>query len=121
MRHFTIVPALLAVALIAPHQAHAHAHLTAASPAVGSTVQAAPTEVTITYTEGVEPKFSTIEVLDAAGTRVDTANVHILPDDNKRLSVGVKPLSPGVYKVIWHATAVDTHKTEGDFSFTVGK
>ncbi|RYY11978.1 MAG: copper resistance protein CopC, partial [Alphaproteobacteria bacterium] len=39
--------------------------------------------------------------------------------DNKVLSVEVPTLAPGTYKVIWHATAVDTHKTEGNFSFTV--
>ncbi len=112
-------PLMLAVLLLSPRGAQAHAHLTAASPSVDSTVPTAPHEVTITYTEGVEPKFSTIEVLNAAGARVDTADVHTAPDDNKRLSVGVKPLPSGVYQVIWHATAVDTHKTEGHFSFTV--
>jgi len=109
------------VLLSAPQWAQAHAHLTAASPAVDSTVPTAPHEVSITYTEGVEPKFSTIEVLNAAGARVDTADVHTAPDDNKRLSVSVKPLPPGVYQVIWHATAVDTHKTQGHFSFTVSQ
>jgi methionine-rich copper-binding protein CopC len=35
--------------------------------------------------------------------------------------VALKPLRAGVYKVIWHATAVDTHKTDGSFNFTVSK
>jgi hypothetical protein len=30
-----------------------------------------------------------------------------------------QPLKPGVYKVIWHAVSVDTHKTQGSFQFTV--
>jgi copper resistance protein C len=38
-----------------------------------------------------------------------------------RMSVGLKALSPGTYHVHWHALSVDTHKTEGSFSFTVGK
>jgi copper resistance protein C len=32
----------------------------------------------------------------------------------------VKPLAPGVYQVQWHVISVDTHRTQGNFSFTVG-
>ena len=78
-----------------------------------------PREIAITYSEGIEPKFSTIEVQDTAGKPVATQNLHTAPSDNKVLSVEVPTLAPGTYKVIWHATAVDTHKTEGNFSFTV--
>ena len=99
--------------------AHSHAHLRTAAPAVGSTVQASPPEVAITFTEGVEPRFSTIEVQDAAGRRVDRNDVHTTLGDNKVLSVGVPQLAPGLYTVNWHATAVDTHKTEGKFQFTI--
>ena len=97
----------------------AHAFLKSATPPVGSTVQAAPSNVVIDYTEGVEPKFSTIEVQDAAGARVDSGAVQTTAGDNKRLTVGLKPLKPGTYKVTWHATSTDTHKTEGTYSFTV--
>ena len=41
-------------------------------------------------------------------------------DDPATLSVPLRPLSTGVYKVTWHATSVDTHKTEGSYTFTVG-
>ena len=120
MRH-TIRTALIALcattAAVGP--AFAHAHLRSAAPAVDSTVEAAPSEVAITYSEGVEPKFSTIEVDDAAGKRVDKQNPHTAASDNKVLAVGLPSLSPGTYKVIWHATAVDTHKTEGTFTFTI--
>jgi hypothetical protein len=40
-------------------------------------------------------------------------------DDGRMLSVKLKPLPPGVYAVEWHVTSVDTHKTEGHFTFTV--
>jgi methionine-rich copper-binding protein CopC len=29
-------------------------------------------------------------------------------------------LPSGTYKASWHVLSVDTHTTEGDFSFTVG-
>jgi methionine-rich copper-binding protein CopC len=35
------------------------------------------------------------------------------------LSVQLPKLVPGTYTVSWHVTSVDTHKTEGNFQFTV--
>jgi copper resistance protein C len=100
-------------------QALAHALLQSASPAVGSTVRAAPAQVEITFSEGVEPRFSAIEVRDGAGQRVDKGDAHTAPRDDRHLAVSLGPIPPGTYKVAWHATSVDTHKTEGSFTFTV--
>ena len=101
-------------------KALAHADLASADPAAGTTVKTAPTEVSIAFTEEVEPKFSSIEVLDAGGKRVDDGKAHTAPDNEKLLSVGLKPLAPGTYKVIWHAEAAeDSHKTKGNYVFTV--
>ena len=98
----------------------AHADLASADPAADATVKTAPTAISITFTEEVEPKFSSIEVLDAKGTRVDDGKAQTAPGNEKVLSVGLKALAPGIYKVIWHATAADdSHKTKGDYAFTV--
>lgn len=110
---------IAAAAVLLPATAFAHAHYRASTPADGGTVAASPPELSITYTEGVEPRFSTIEVQDAAGKRVDKQDPHTAPADNKVLSVGLPALPPGAYTVTWHVTAVDTHKTEGTFKFTV--
>ena len=119
MRHTIQLALVTLCGIAAASPAFAHAHLRSAIPAVDSTVTSAPSEVAITYSEGVEPKFSSIEVDDAAGKRVDKQDPHTAPNDNKVLSVSLPELAPGTYKVIWHATAVDTHKTEGTFNFTV--
>ena len=116
MNRIVRTAALLA---LAPATAFAHAHLKSSQPVADSTVKA-PVEVVIDFTEGVEPRFSTIEVLDPAGSHLESGAVHTAPADNKHLSVTVKPLQPGTYTVRWHATATDTHKTEGEFRFTVG-
>ena len=118
MRHLLGGVALAALVLRADHAA-AHAFLRTASPAVGASVQTAPAQVVIDFTEGVEPAFSTITVQDAGGARVDAGDVH-LAGGQAHLAVGLKPLPPGTYTVIWHATSVDTHRTEGRYSFTVG-
>ena len=67
----------------------------------------------------MEPHFSTVQVLDNAGQRVDAGAIHTAPGDAKRLVVPLKALPAGSYKVDWHVTSVDTHKTEGTFVFTV--
>jgi methionine-rich copper-binding protein CopC len=114
--------ALLALALLGSGaisaQAEAHAFPTKASPPAGSTVPA-PKTVDIAFTEAVEPSFSSIVVQDAKGQRVDTDNLHAASADGLRLEVGLKTLAPGTYTVTWHVTSVDTHKTQGSFTFTV--
>jgi len=83
-------------------------------------VQVAPKEITITFTKAVEPKFSSIEVLDSQNKRVEDGKAQPLPKDPKTLRVMVKPLSAGTYKVIWHvASTDDSHKTKGTYEFTV--
>jgi methionine-rich copper-binding protein CopC len=109
--------AVTALLLAAGRQAQAHARLRTASPAPGSMLDGpAPTEVSITFSEALEPKFSTIEVTDSAKARVDAGPAH-LGADAKTLVVPLKPLEADVYTVVWHATSVDTHKTEGSFTF----
>jgi methionine-rich copper-binding protein CopC len=74
--------------------------------------------VVIGYSEGVEPHFSTIVVQNAKGERVDKRDVH-LAGDATHLAVGLPALPPGTYTVVWHATSVDTHKTQGSYSFSI--
>jgi methionine-rich copper-binding protein CopC len=95
----------------------AHAFLDRASPLVGSTVATAPREVTLSFTQSLEPSFSSVQVTDAKGTRVDQGKAQI---SGSTMRVGLKALSPGTYKVHWRALSVDTHTTQGSFSFHVG-
>lgn len=118
MRSIRTVAFAAGFALLAG-QAWAHAFLKTSEPAVGSTVAKAPTQVVINYTEGVEPLFSSIVVRNAEGVPMQTGKPHLEHGDT-HLAIALKPLPPGTYTVIWHATAVDTHKTEGRFKFTVG-
>jgi copper resistance protein C len=109
---------LIALALLAyPAAARAHAQLDRAVPAVGSTVSSSPGQVTLYFTDQLEPKFSGAEVRSAAGARVDHGTIA----SGKVMHLSVGTLAPGNYTVTWHVTSVDTHKTQGSFSFTVGK
>ena len=97
--------------------AQAHAFLDHASPLVGSTVPAAPHEVALSFTQNLEPAFSSVEVMDGSGARVDQGKAAI---SGNTMHIGLKALSPGTYRVRWHALSVDTHTTEGSFTFHVG-
>jgi copper resistance protein C len=111
---------LLTLAMLtAVSPAFAHAMLERASPLVGSEVPAPPHEITLTFTEGVEPLFSTIELRDATGTVVATGKPRTDQGNNRRLVVELPVLTGGTYTVTWHATSVDTHKTEGSYRFIV--
>ena len=72
----------------------AHAHLKRADPAADSVVTTAPGEIAIDFTEGVEPKFSAIEVQNAQGQRVDKGDARIAPADAKRLITSLPRLAP---------------------------
>jgi len=119
MRMLRLLVVLVGSVLLLPGVAQAHAFLRHASPAVGSTLATAPPQLTLDFTEAVEPRFSAVEVRDPKGAQVDAGDLHVAPDNAKRLILGLKPLQPGAYKVIWHITSVDTHRTEGSFVFNV--
>jgi len=86
---------------------------------VGSEIATSPPELSITFTQEVEPLFSTIEVDGPNGVAVATGKPRVAPDNNQRLVLELPKLTPGTYTVIWHVTSVDTHKTEGRYTFTV--
>ena len=119
MGRVTMTLAFGTAALVAAAGAQAHAFLDHASPPVGSSVPAAPPVVTLWFTQDLEPAFSTVTVTNAAGQRVDLANVQIPQDSPAELRIGLKPLAPGTYLVSWHVVSVDTHPTEGTFTFEI--
>jgi methionine-rich copper-binding protein CopC len=88
---------LIAAVLFWCGGASAHAFLEHANPPVGGTVSSAPAQVSIEFTEPLEPRFSTIVVLDANGSRVDKGDVHVAPNDARQLNVSLLPLRPGTY------------------------
>jgi hypothetical protein len=118
--HRSIAVAVGASFALLPVAAFAHAHLDHANPAVGSTVTQPPTEVSLWFTEALEPKFSAIEVRDTQGRPVQAGPATLARDNTAQLRVPLKALPPGTYKVIWRVLSVDTHRTQGDFTFRVG-
>jgi methionine-rich copper-binding protein CopC len=114
-RIFLIAPFLV---LLTTGVVHAHATLDRAEPRVGNTVAAPPREVTLWFTQKLEPSFSSITVTNAAGERIDTGKARV---SGSQMSISLKPGGSGTYHVNWHVLSVDTHTTDGNFTFQVGQ
>lgn len=97
----------------------AHAFLKEADPGVGSTVQTSPSEVRIRFTENIEPSVSSIQIFDASGKEVDKRNLHLDSSDHALLHVSLPQLGAGIYKVVWRVVSVDTHVSNGTFTFRI--
>jgi len=109
-----IIPLLL---WLVTGEASAHAFLDHAEPRVGNTVATAPREVTLWFTQKLEPAFSNITVTNSAGQRVDTGKTRV---SGNQMSVSLRSGGAGTYRVNWRVLSVDTHRTDGSFTFQVG-
>jgi methionine-rich copper-binding protein CopC len=118
MKRFTCVFASL-LTMAAAFETGAHAFLDHATPAVGSAIHGSPAQVRLWFTQELEPTFSTVQVQDRDGRRVDNQDKHVDPANPALLQVTLPPLAAGSYRVVWRALSVDTHVTEGDFTFDV--
>ena len=98
--------------------AFAHAHLEQATPAADSTVSSV-NELRLVFSEGVEQAFTQV-VISHDQAPVPVSSIKTEPGNKKTLIVTpAQPLPAGTYNVKWNAVSVDTHKSAGDYSFTV--
>ena len=95
----------------------AHAHLVKSVPATGARIKT-PRHVVLTFSEALEPAFSGALLMDAEGRNLSGAPVKV---SGTAITLTPDRLAPGRYHVNWHAVGHDTHRTEGEFSFTVTK
>ncbi len=109
-----LLTALLLTGASSP--AGAHAMLEHASPGAGAVLRVTPKSVVLDLSEALEPAFSSVSVSDAAGRDVSAARMVVSGDT---MSIALKPLVPGAYRVTWHAVSVDTHRTQGSYTFVV--
>ena len=105
--------------LCGSHLAQAHAFLDHADPKVGSQVHGSPSQVKVWFTQKLVAMFSSLQVFDETGKEIDKRDMKVDASDPGLLVVSVPVLKPGKYKVVWRATSVDTHVTNGDFTFEV--
>lgn len=108
-----------AVALAAgrPETALGHAALRTSDPAANAFLQRAPGQVTLTFTEPITSKSSTIQLLDAAGKPITIPDATV---SGATMSVALPQLQPGIYNVLWaNVSRIDGHAIRGSYPFTV--
>ena len=121
VRRRLMTAALLLGSALPASPAGAHAVPATADPASNARLAAPPREAVIRFTERVEARPSTLEVLDSRGQRVDLGGAAVDPADPWRYRVGLPPLPDGAYTVSWRVlSADDGHVTSGAHAFTVG-
>ena len=111
---YVVLVTIVAVGL--PVTALAHAFLERASPAAGENVRSSPARVELHFSEALEGAFSAITVTDTAGRDMSAG---ASTADGTELSLPLRKLKPGRYRVSWHAVSVDTHRSEGKYNFLV--
>ncbi|MGO4569624.1 copper homeostasis periplasmic binding protein CopC [Rhizobium sp. 2YAF20] len=121
MSKFKRVFAIAAFAILGvTSQALAHAHLKSATPPMNGSVKASPSELDLTFSEGLNLKFSGVKVLGADKAAIPTGEAKLATGDDSTLVVPVTgTLASGVYTVQWHALSSDGHKTNGIYTFSI--
>ena len=101
--------------------ASAHARYVGSVPAAGAVLTEAPSDVTITFAEIVNPTSSNIVVYDASMKQVSTGTAMTDVSDAKVMSVPIQSDGSEVYVVVWHTVSLaDGDPDAGSFTFNIG-
>ena len=119
-RALLIVLAAAAASLALPAAARAHAALLQTTPVASKIVNAPPKQVSLRYSEAVEPRFAIVSVTNVAGGKETAGAPSRSPSNADTLVVPLKQLYEGWYLVYWRVISVDGHPVRGAFTFAVG-
>jgi copper transport protein len=112
----------LSLILSTPRVVLAHANLVRSDPEAGAILAQAPREITLEFSEDLDPDFSKARLADANLVVLVEGPGRIDPSDNRVLRLNLPALSKGAYNVIWQARSiVDGHITSGLVTFSVGE
>ncbi len=106
---------LLLVAWAAP--ASAHVVLVSSLPLAGANLPTAPTEVSITFDDELDPDLSSFTVTGPGSISVGNGEVDLAVADRNVMRGAVTITAPGVYTVAYDVAGVDGHQLGGSFSF----
>ena len=117
LRLVVAVLALLACQLAVAGQASAHDYLVSTSPATGGLADTSPQQVSLTFNEAVNRRFSTVRVTGPQGGVWQSGAPSVL---GATVTQRLLPLGPaGPYQVTWRVVSADGHPIGGSFAFTL--
>ena len=108
---------VLTLLLLAATLAFAHSTPVSMVPAKDSTVSA-PASVVVHFSEELEPKLSNLTLAGADG-KVVSKEPSVVGADAKTITLPLPALNPAIYTVNWVSVALDGHKAQGNYKFTV--
>jgi copper transport protein len=105
---------------LAPQAASAHPDLATSRPAAGEIVPGGLSELTLSFTERVELRYTTLVVITAAGDTI-RGGVTFEGTENRSVRFTLNAsLASGVYRVVWRTAGADGHVVGGEYGFSVG-
>lgn len=114
---------IVLAAIAFPHTASAHARLVRSNPISGTASATMPEEITLQFSEEIEPAFSSANLLDAEGAEFALGDIRPTTN-NRQLSVLIADSDsapPGTYTLVWRVlSAIDGHVTTGTVAFSAG-
>lgn len=117
MKRIVLVAAALLAVLLPGTPAWAHTALVSADPPRNATLSKAPTAVTLTFSQKINPDFTTIVLSDTAARRIP-ASPPAVDDADGTITIG-QPLGNGVYTVAYRVVSTDGHTVQDSYTFTV--
>jgi copper transport protein len=100
----------------------AHSQLVSSAPGAGDVVPTSPTEIRLVFSEPLEPKYSSLDLLDPVGQTILLGQGSVDPTDPRALVAKVPALANGSYTVNWrNVSAADGHATSGFITFGIGE
>ncbi len=102
--------------------AAAHSDVAESNPADGASLDKAPEQVSLTFTEELDTNGSSLAVFDQNGQQVGTGGLDLNDLDHTRMVVSLPAsLANGAYTVRWTAVSADDgDATNGEIHFSVG-
>ncbi|WP_377270248.1 FixH family protein [Peterkaempfera sp. SMS 1(5)a] len=117
-----VLSAALALLLGGAGTASAHAALVSTDPAPDSVVATAPSQVVLTFSEGVTLSDNSVQVFDPGGKQADLGSPAHADGKDATAAVQLRDgLAQGTYTVSWRAVSEDSHPVSGAFTFSIGK
>lgn len=112
---------VLGLGLLCAGQASAHAELDHSDPPADALLPASPPQITLYFTEEIEPSFSRVTLDDQTGRPIAGVTGNPGPAPTIMLVTIPRRLPNGTYSVVWHTVARDDgHASDGYFAFTIG-
>ena len=110
---------MLVAWLLTASVAAGHAILQRTEPLIESKLKRSPDEVKLYFTERLEPRYSSLRVLNAEGQQVDRRDSRVDRANPALLRATLPALPAGIYTVLWRVLSIDADVTEGSFTFRI--